>query len=73
MSADKQYQTVSKHDDVRCPKCGRSLKGPGHQYGQLSDAQWAKHCGAPCYGTAWYSYRPGDVNAIWGNHIPFTP
>jgi hypothetical protein len=58
MTAQRTYPTVPYHNQVKCPKCGNFILTEGRQYGQLADAQWAKHCGAPCYGTAWYNFKP---------------
>lgn len=59
------YPTCDHHE-VRCPSCGRSLAAVAHKQHPLPDANLAKHCGAPCYGTAWYKHEPA-------RHNPFIP
>jgi hypothetical protein len=46
------------HHEVRCPQCGRSLADRNPHVYPMEHAKHAKHCGAPCYGTAWYTYTP---------------
>lgn len=52
----KEYPKVD-HSEVRCPSCHRSLADVPHRAHPFPDAPFAKHCGAPCFGTAWYSYQ----------------
>ncbi len=68
----KEYPKVD-HDEVRCPSCHRSLADVKERHYPFSEAPFAKHCGEPCYGTAWYSFEPRPKN-VWaaGFGTPYT-
>lgn len=60
MSMTKQTRSypTCDHHEVRCPQCNRSLADVRPHQHPLADAKTAKHCGTPCYGTAWYNHKP---------------
>ncbi len=65
MNTDSKYPKCDHHE-VRCPQCRRSLANVKPHAHPLADAKWAKHCGAPCYGTAWYTLAVAEPESGGG-------